>query len=225
MPFPSGLKINSRLLFRRLSEQKLILKNMQKISSLLDFIDFLKENYDLNKEEENLIQKCFEIQEIKKNEILLNIGEKCNKLHFVAQGLLRTFHLNKNGSEFTRLIVPEGKFCTILISFQEKISSPAIIQALENGLVFSITLENFQKFISQSPNAKNVYTKILEDYQNFQISRLEFLTTLSPQEKVEQFLAENIDLEKRISDKIIATYLQITPETYSRCKKKINEQS
>ena len=194
---------------------------MQNISTIPEFAAFLRENFDLTQEEENLTQKYFEKQDIKKNEILLNIGEKCNKLYFVAKGLLRTFHLNKNGSEFTRLMVPEGKFCTILISFQEKISSPATIQALENGLLFSISLDNFQEFISRSTNAKNVYTKILEDYQNFQISRLEFLTTLTPQEKVEQFLAENLELEKRISDRVITTYLQITPETYSRCKKKI----
>jgi CRP-like cAMP-binding protein len=194
---------------------------MQNISTIPEFAAFLRENFDLTQEEENLTQKYFEKQDIKKNEILLNIGEKCNKLYFVAKGLLRTFHLNKNGSEFTRLMVPEGKFCTILISFQEKISSPATIQALENGLLFSISLDNFQEFISRSTNAKNVYTKILEDYQNFQISRLEFLTTLTPQEKVEQFLEENLELEKRISDRVISTYLQITPETYSRCKKKI----
>ena len=194
---------------------------MQNISTIPEFAAFLRENFDLTQEEENLTQKYFEKQDIKKNEILLNIGEKCNKLYFVAKGLLRTFHLNKNGSEFTRLMVPEGKFCTILISFQEKISSPATIQALENGLLFSISLDNFQEFISRSTNAKNVYTKILEDYQNFQISRLEFLTTLTPQEKVEQFLAENLELEKRISDRVISTYIQITPETYSRCKKKI----
>lgn len=194
---------------------------MQNISTIPEFAAFLRENFDLTQEEENLTQKYFEKQDIKKNEILLNIGEKCNKLYFVAKGLLRTFHLNKNGSELTRLMVPEGKFCTILISFQEKISSPATIQALENGLLFSISLDNFQEFISRSTNAKNVYTKILEDYQNFQISRLEFLTTLTPQEKVEQFLAENLELEKRISDRVISTYLQITPETYSRCKKKI----
>ena len=194
---------------------------MQNISTIPEFAAFLRENFDLTQEEENLTQKYFEKQDIKKNEILLNIGEKCNKLYCVAKGLLRTFHLNKNGSEFTRLMVPEGKFCTILISFQEKISSPATIQALENGLLFSISLDNFQEFISRSTNAKNVYTKILEDYQNFQISRLEFLTTLTPQEKVEQFLAENLELEKRISDRVISTYLQITPETYSRCKKKI----
>ena len=108
------------------------------------------------------------------------------------------------------------------MSFQEKIPSPATIQALENGVVFSISLENFNAFIAKSSTAKNIYTKILEDYQNFQISRLEFLTTLSPQEKVAQFLKNNVELEKRTSDKVIASYLQIAPETYSRCKKKIH---
>ena len=220
MPLPSGLKTKTVFLIKSPNSSKLLL-NMQNISTIPEFAAFLRENFDLTQEEENLTQKYFEKQDIKKNEILLNIGEKCNKLYFVAKGLLRTFHLNKNGSEFTRLVVPEGKFCTILISFQEKISSPATIQALENGLLFSISLDNFQEFISRSTNAKNVYTKILEDYQNFQISRLEFLTTLTPQEKVEQFLAENLELEKRISDRVISSYLQITPETYSRCKKKI----
>lgn len=183
------------------------------------FTNHLKEIFDLTKEEEHFANNFFEKKEIKKGEILLNSGEVCTQLYFVSEGLLRTFHLNKNGSEFTRLFVPEGKFCTILLSFQEKISSPATIQALENSTVYSVSQTNFKKVISESSAAKNIYTHILEEYQNFQISRLEFLTTLNPQEKVEQFLAENSNLEKRISNKIIASYLQITPETYSRCKK------
>lgn len=139
----------------------------------------------------------------------------------IKKGLIRTFHIGRNGTEFTRLIVQENDFCTILLSLVEKVASPANIQALENTEVFAINKLDFQEFISQSESAKKMYTKILEDFQNFQISRLEFLTTLSPQEKVAQFLTENSDLDKRISDKIISTYLQITPETYSRCKKKI----
>ncbi|MBP6575838.1 MAG: hypothetical protein KA796_02505 [Chryseobacterium sp.] len=50
---------------------------------------------------------------------------------------------------------------------------------------------------------------------------MEFLTQYSPQEKTEIFIKENPELESRITDKIIASYLQITPETYSRCKKKL----
>ena len=192
------------------------------MASPVSFKDYLKQIFELSKEDEDFTEKHFERQEFKKNEILLNGGEVCTKLHFVSEGLLRTFHINKNGTEFTRLFVPEGKFCTVLLSFQEKIPSPATIQAIENSVLYSISHSNFIKIISGSVAAKNIYTSILENYQNFQIARLEFLTTLSPQEKVEEFLKENTDLELRISDKIIASYLQITPETYSRCKKKMS---
>ena len=192
------------------------------MASPVSFTDYLKQIFELSKEDEDFTEKHFERQEFKKNEILLNGGDVCTKLHFVSEGLLRTFHINKNGTEFTRLFVPEGKFCTVLLSFQEKIPSPATIQAIENSVLYSISHTNFIKIISGSVAAKNIYTSILENYQNFQIARLEFLTTLSPQEKVEEFLKENADLELRISDKIIASYLQITPETYSRCKKKMS---
>ena len=192
------------------------------MASPVSFTDYLKQIFELSKEDEDFTEKHFERQEFKKNEILLNGGDVCTKLHFVSEGLLRTFHINKNGTEFTRLFVPEGKFCTVLLSFQEKIPSPATIQAIENSVLYSISHSNFIKIISGSVAAKNIYTSILENYQNFQIARLEFLTTLSPQEKVEEFLKENADLELRISDKIIASYLQITPETYSRCKKKMS---
>ena len=192
------------------------------MASPVSFTDYLKQIFELSKEDEDFAEKHFERQEFKKNEILLNGGDVCTKLHFVSEGLLRTFHINKNGTEFTRLFVPEGKFCTVLLSFQEKIPSPATIQAIENSVLYSISNSNFIKIISGSAAAKNIYTSILENYQNFQIARLEFLTTLSPQEKVEEFLKENSSLELRVSDKIIASYLQITPETYSRCKKKMS---
>ena len=169
--------------------------------------------------EEALVEKYFSQESFKKNEIILNAGEVCKKIYFVKKGLIRTFHANVNGTEFTRLFAKENDFCTILISFTEKIGSPATIQSLEDTDVFTIKKSDFLEFTKISQCARDIYTKILEDYQNFQIGRLEFLTTHSPKEKVQKFLAENSDLEKRISDKIIATYLQITPETYSRCKK------
>lgn len=184
-------------------------------------ITYIKSRTDLSKEEEDLISKYFEIKTYHKNEIILNTGEICNYLYFVEKGLIRTFHINANGNEFTRLIVPENKFCTILVSFQERIASPATIQALENSIVFAITKENFEKFTLSSLNAKSLYLKILEEFQNYQIKRIEFLTSFNPQEKTEIFLREYTELKTRLTDKVIASYLQITPETYCRCKKSL----
>ena len=184
-------------------------------------IDFVQKTFGLNNDDYKRIDDYFEIQTVKKNEIFLNSGDVCKHIYFVRKGILRTFHINSNGTEFTRLIAKENQFCTILISFQEKIASPAFIQALENCVLFRISQDNFLQFVSQSESAKKIYTTILEEFQNYQIKRLEFLTQYSPQEKTEIFITENPELESRITDKIIASYLQITPENYSRCKKKL----
>ncbi len=179
---------------------------------------FLRESFQFNNYDEVNFQKYFQREFFKKNEFVLRTGEICQKIYFIKKGLLRTFHINQNGTEFTRLIAKENEFCTILLSFSEEIVSAANIQSLEETELYSISKSDFKEFMSKSDNAKTIYTKILEDFQNFQIQRLEFLTSYSPQDKVEIFLKDNRKLEQRVSDKIIATYLQITPETYSRCK-------
>ena len=182
-------------------------------------IEFAKKHIEISTEDEEKIKKYFKVRNVEKNEILLNAGEVCNHLYFVVQGILRTFHLNANGTEFTRLIRKENQFCTVLLSFLEKKSSVATIQALEKGVLLAISSEDFRTLTKESEIAQKMYTKTLEDFENFHLKRLEFLTSYSPKEKTEIFLKEYHELEPRLTDKVIASYLQITPETYCRCKK------
>ena len=184
-------------------------------------IEFAKKHIEISTEDEEKIKKYFKVRNVEKNEILLNAGEVCNHLYFVVQGILRTFHLNANGTEFTRLIRKENQFCTVLLSFLEKKSSVATIQALEKGVLLAISYEDFRTLTKESEIAQKMYTKTLEDFENFHLKRLEFLTSYSPKEKTEIFLKEYHELEPRLTDKVIASYLQITPETYCRCKKSL----
>lgn len=184
-------------------------------------IEFAKKHIEISTEDEEKIKKYFKVRNVEKNEILLNAGEVCNHLYFVVQGILRTFHLNTNGTEFTRLIRKENQFCTVLLSFLEKKSSVATIQALEKGVLLVISSEDFRTLTKESEIAQKIYTKTLEDFENFHLKRLEFLTSYSPKEKTEIFLKEYHELEPRLTDKVIASYLQITPETYCRCKKSL----
>ena len=184
-------------------------------------IEFAKKHIEISTKDEEKIKKYFKVRNVEKNEILLNAGEVCNHLYFVVQGILRTFHLNANGTEFTRLIRKENQFCTVLLSFLEKKSSVATIQALEKGVLLVISSEDFRTLTKESEIAQKMYTKTLEDFENFHLKRLEFLTSYSPKEKTEIFLKEYHELEPRLTDKVIASYLQITPETYCRCKKSL----
>ncbi|WP_156965016.1 Crp/Fnr family transcriptional regulator [Kaistella solincola] len=171
------------------------------------------------------IKRCFTLHSVKKNEVFLHAGQPCNRIYFVVNGLIRTYHLNPNGSEFTRVVVPEGQFCTVLASFNDHLSSPAYFQALEEAQLLGITEHDFRKLVLVSPKIQNIYLKILEDYQNFHIHRMEFLTQCNPRQKIKIFHKENPGLVTRLSKKVIASYLQITPETYSRYLKNFNMNS
>jgi CRP-like cAMP-binding protein len=141
-------------------------------------IEFAKKHIEISTEDEEKIKKYFKVRNVEKNEILLNAGEVCNHLYFVVQGILRTFHLNANGTEFTRLIRKENQFCTVLLSFLEKKSSVATIQALEKGVLLVISSEDFRTLTKESEIAQKMYTKTLEDFENFHLKRLEFLCKL-----------------------------------------------
>ncbi len=184
-------------------------------------MDFAKSIGQFPEEDLVLIPKYFSPKKVEKNEILVHAGEICQHLYFINQGILRTYHYNSNGTEFTRLIRFENQFCTNLLSFTGHTPCVAHIQALEKGEVLCITHHDFQEFIKQSATAFQLYTKILEEFQNFQLERIEFLTNYSPKEKVALFLKTNPEIANRITDKVSATYLQLTPETFCREKKKL----
>ena len=114
---------------------------MQHFQSL---IQFTASKFNFTKEDQIFVEKNFQQENFKKNEIILNAGEICQKLYFIKKGIIRTFHVSQNGTEFTRLIAQENDFCTILLSFTEKGQSPANIQAVENTEVFSINKSDFQ---------------------------------------------------------------------------------
>lgn len=170
----------------------------------------------LTSEEIAYIRCYFKERKVKKNEILLDAGSICDRVFFVANGLLRTFHLKPNGSEFTRLFVTEGHFCTVLESFSDHKLSPASIQALEDSLLLEISEKDFKVLIKKSATFQSIYLKILEKFQNFQIKRIEFLTQCNAQDKIQLFHEQNQQLASRLNKKIIASYLEISPETYSR---------
>lgn len=182
----------------------------------------LNEKGVISDENRRAIINSFEIIKVKKKEIILNAGEKCHHLYFVSEGFIRTYHLNKNGSEFTRQLAPEGSFCTILISLMNGTESPAYIEALENSTILKMHRSNFWQILESSPQLKDIYTQILEDFQNYQIQRLETLTQQGTAERIANFQEEFESYLERIPHKIAASFLQLTPETYSRCLNEYN---
>ncbi|WP_125150780.1 Crp/Fnr family transcriptional regulator [Bergeyella zoohelcum] len=187
-------------------------------------IDFVRSLVQMTAEEEEEIIRRFYLQASRTDENLVSAGETCDKIFFICEGMLRNYYLNEQGAEITRLLSSEGEFCSNLHSFTTLSENDEYIQCLEDSVVLWISHEDFYYLVENLDGVRRIYIKILEKFQAFHIKRFQFLTTMSPLEKLIFFKERYPQYYERISNKVLASFLNMTPETCSRTKKKLKIQ-
>jgi CRP-like cAMP-binding protein len=165
-----------------------------------------------------LLSPYFKEKKIKKNEFLLREGEVCKFNYFVISGCLRLFSVNNEGFENTRYIAFEGKFGTSFTSLITGQPSIEYIQSLEKSTVLCINKEDFYYLVEHEPAVNKIYRNILESaYITTQRRIYDFQGTDSL-ERLRWLIKQQPNIFNKISHKIIASYLGITPYTLSRLK-------
>jgi len=164
------------------------------------------------------IVNYFKPRSIKKNNILLHEGNVCKEFYYVVSGSLRTYFLDKDGREKTRYIFFENQLGTTLSSFISQNPSIEWIEALEDTELLAISHRDFYQLNNKMESWKIFYQKILERAYTFQNKKIETLVTLTVQQRYEQLLRDNPEFVQRLSNKVLASYLDMREETLSRLK-------
>ena len=151
---------------------------------------------------------------------LLDQGDVCNRVYFVANGALQVYVYDAQFNETTRDIVLEDSWCSELMSFGKQQPATENIRAIEDCELLAIDFDSFQMLMATIEPFGMVYKQILElSYAN-SVYRVNSLVSMTASERI-QWLAEHRPrLVERVSSKLIASYLSISPETYSRLKTK-----
>lgn len=161
----------------------------------------------------------FRHQNVRRNTQILLQGEVCRHVHYLAAGCLQVYVYDSNYNETTRDIVLENQWCSDLTSFGAQKPATESIRAIEDAGLFSINLQAFQLLLQTVPAFSRVYTQLLEASYVNSVHRINTLVSLTALEKIRWLLTNRPALVKRVSSKIIASYLGISPETYSRLKR------
>ena len=173
------------------------------------------ETKDLDK-----VVNCFKPRSFKKNDIILQEGDIAKEFYFIHSGCIRTYFITKQGHEKTRYLMMEPSIGTALTSFISQNPSFEFIDALESTELLAISHKDFYRLVDEMPQWKNFYLKIMEMAYSFQNKKIESLVTLSAKERYAQLLQQNPMVVQRVSNKIVASYLDIKQETLSRLKSK-----
>lgn len=145
--------------------------------------------------------------QIKKGQILQRKGDLNGKVYQVQSGLLRSYSIDEKGKEHIYMFAPENWI--IADSVSPTAPCDLFIDALED----SVVIETVKDTASISDTEKLISR--LEVLQKRIIS----LMSASAIERYEHFLETYPDIVQRVPQKMIASYLRVTPEALSNAKR------
>jgi CRP-like cAMP-binding protein len=153
-----------------------------------------------------------------RNELLLEQGEQCKYVYFVAKGCLQVFVYDKDFNETTRDIVEEDHWCSELLSFGSGQPAAENIRAVEPSELFAIDRASFQMMMETVPQFDKVYKQILEASYANSVYRINTFVSLSALDRIKWLMEYRPKLMTRLSSKLIASYLGINKDVFSRLK-------
>jgi len=150
------------------------------------------------------------------------IGQVEPYFYFVGQGLIRGY-FNKNGTEYNIGFSYDGDYSGIYDSFVTQKPSDWTLETLEPTSGLRISLADFNALFDQNPKFERWARKF---YQSALIGLGLFIRNLladTAEEKYRKLLERSPHLIQRIPQKHLASYLGMSPETYSRLRAKVRD--
>lgn len=158
---------------------------------------------------------------VQRNEYIIKQGQICRYIYFVAKGCLQVFVYDSDMNETTRDIVVEEGWCTELISFGTGTAATENIKAVEPSYLLAIDQQRFQAMMETVPQFDKVYKQILETSYANSVYRINTFVSLSALERIKWLMDYRPQLMTRVPGKLIASYLGINKDVFSRLKAKL----
>ena len=166
----------------------------------------------------DIVLNNFEKESLKRNEFLFKEGDICRSIYFIESGLLQVLQIDKNGFEKTTDLIIKDNWFTDIDSFKNRAPSQLNVKAKKATVVSKISGDSFKTLMENVPKFAEAYLKIIEEKYNESMQRIAAFNTLNAQEKIEWLHKFKPNFLIHISDKLIASYLGISKETYCRLK-------
>jgi CRP-like cAMP-binding protein len=177
----------------------------------------LQEEIKISDSDWTQLANHLQYQELSKNEILLRPTEVATWSIFLIEGILRICN-HHEGREYTRNIFTNGDFFTESASFFTNQSFGFQIDALEDTKIFLLPKSAMPELESFSPLFHQFFRKQMERALVF-LTKRTLENQLSGIEKYNELRRTRPSLIGKVPQYILASYLNLTPEAYSRIQK------
>ncbi len=174
----------------------------------------------LTTEEKEVVFSFFRVKKLRRRQFLLQEEDICVDFAFVSEGLLKSYVLDEKGNENINLFGWEGWWIADFQSFLFQTPATLAIEAMEDCELLLLSKENYERMLDEVPAMERYFRLVYERSLATKDQRLVHAQTYSAEEKYISLIAMYPELLQRIPQSLLASFLGLTPETFSRIKHK-----
>lgn len=183
------------------------------------FIQFINTITDLPSKQEDKFRALIEVKNIEKGECFVRAGRISRTIAFVKKGLFRYFYTTEDGVEFTKGFFDINSVLSAYDAILENSPAHYSIEALEDSIIETVDYDKFQRLFSEDSCWNEFLVALLQKGYLAKVRREREFLLMDAEQRYRSFLKRYPDLEKRVKQHVIASYIGITPESLSRIRK------
>ncbi len=190
-----------------------------------EFIDIVKNKFDeeINENILNNIKNLGKEKIFKKGELILRIGDPMKKTYFILKGIVRSYYLDMQGNDVTKTFTKEYDFCIGESLFTNSRSEEGF-EALEDIIALEFDAKELKKYFFSEKVLIDIYIKKLEETLIYKMNRENAFQIKSATERYLEFKRNHSDIEERVNQAYIASYLGVSPVSLSRIRRAIRDE-
>lgn len=178
---------------------------------------FIQQYVQLDETQFNQFLPFLEVRRFNKREQILKYGETDEFLNLVVKGLVRKYVLVGKNEKTLQLAI-EGKIVQSEVSFHRKVPSTIIIEALEPTIMVSMRYDSVEKVLELVPEAEQIGRQMITYLFIKKDARYIAQLNNTTRQRFLHYIKHHPQMLQRVPQKILASYLEIKPETFSRLK-------
>ncbi len=166
------------------------------------------------------LEPLLEIVDYPKGESLEHQGNRSLEQYFILDGILKRVVSNAQGKEMILRFAAEADIDTSYAAWRLKTPIPYSIRAVTRVRVAKLTMPNWVQFLGRHADVKNAFEFEIMKLMSEVMAHTITLHLLDAPGRVRRFTRKHAELADRLPKKELALYLNLSPETLSRLKRR-----
>lgn len=190
------------------------------------YYEFLRQQmnrlYEIPVEQFDLFFDLIRTQTVCGGDYFVQAGQMTTDFGFISKGIFRFYYMDKHGVEYVKSFCVEGDFIASYSALLRSEPSIIFIQALEDSELLLLPYADFVQLQAQHPCWAHVSRRFTEELYIKKEDRERQFLLEDAESRYRKFLASYPNIEKRVKQYDIASFLGVTPVTLSRIRRKMS---